>query len=835
MRLFTVLLFLNFLYMVICTKDEIFDNSALALPADKNVTSCIFIRTEHFVQKSMDTSARMHLSTETLFHTILRNMKSLQMIEPKLISKMNNHWYTENTFRNIFSFSQSEEDNFGRSSNICTQHLYLKNGNSSICKYRNTIRFNDLQCSILLASLFHFNHWNNNTFVATMKGLDDNVIYTTRYIPDGQRIKFFPINNDYPTCTVKIDLDYLSIWRNIYVGTATIFANFEHLLQTFFPKTLCQTLKFQFPIDIVNDFPLYDKFPKILAKFLNANLKIPATCILLENEASGRPMPSLFGVPLKLFSRIFESVPDYPRTRVRRDSFSRFFEWVFGDASTRIKTLEYARRGDLKMQHYLLDKSNLTDLAVRHDEEILTNLYRDVKIEQYLVQDLILKLDLERLSHNFHTQFDISLNKLRSFHSNHQNLLLEFQSAFEHDLTQITSCIRGKTFCFQQHKNLHCTEDCYLSISDNFYVNFKLLSYTKLEIHHASCLHTLAGHVSILNNEMLVKNKTHYNSINKDISVPLHCAEQTLENNIECKSYFVQSNEQCILQCRDDQIYATGNISFLNPRLQSTSLSFVPSIIEKVNFPINLKNKQLFSDEICGTDHDSLNLPRRNFQTFLKVSPSFLLNQDVINSSSFEINFIHKTLKSFQKVKPQEIIKIAQSGTFLLSCFVSILIFISCLSVCFCPTLFIGMLQCILTSIVRFFTYILEKIIHLVHLAINMLIQMYNDRVGARMSSEAPATNEQPEMQNMINANAEVLSPISETSTASIVNHEPQPNVKSESTTRRALRFINIPLGSPMIMRSERPNQSERDHLAASAPFQPPLYRDLPGTPKRLF
>ena len=98
------------------------------------------------------------------------------------------------------------------------------------------------------------------------------------------------------------------------------------------------------------------------------------------------------------------------------------------------------------MQHYLLDKSNLTDLTVRHDEEVLSNLYRDVKIEQYLVQDLILKLDLERLSHNFHTQFDISLNKLRSFHSNHQNLLLEFQSAFEHDLTQITSCVRSKHF-----------------------------------------------------------------------------------------------------------------------------------------------------------------------------------------------------------------------------------------------------------------------------------------------------------------------------------------------------------------------------------------------------
>jgi hypothetical protein len=186
-------------------------------------------------------------------------------------------------------------------------------------------------------------------------------------------------------------------------------------------------------------------------------------------------------------------------------------------------------------------------------------------------------------------------------------------------------------------------------------------------------------------------------------------------------------------------------------------------------------------------------------------------------------------------VKAQEVIKIAQSGTFLLSCFISILVFVTCLSICFCPTVFIGMLQCVLTSIIRFFTYILEKVIHLVHLIIDMLVQMYNDRVGARMNNETPVTNEQPEMQNMLNTAAEIISPVSEMSTASIANNVQQPSVKSESTARRALRFINLPLQSPVILRPERSNQPERDYLPASAPFQPPIYRDLPGTPKRLF
>ena len=122
-------------------------------------------------------------------------------------------------------------------------------------------------------------------------------------------------------------------------------------------------------------------------------------------------------------------------------------------------------------------------------------------------------------------------------------------------------------------------------------------------------------------------------------------------------------------------------------------LSFVPTVISILDFPINLQNKQMFSDEICGTEDVFLSLPRERFQTFLRKSPSFLLNQDIINSSSFEVNFIHKTLKSFQKVKAQQIIKIAQSGTFLLSCFLAVIVFCTCLSICFCPVLFVSMLK----------------------------------------------------------------------------------------------------------------------------------------------
>ena len=71
MELFKVLFILKFLYMKVCTEEAIYDNSALTPATDRNITSCQFVKTEHFVVETTDNSARMHLSTEKLFHTIL--------------------------------------------------------------------------------------------------------------------------------------------------------------------------------------------------------------------------------------------------------------------------------------------------------------------------------------------------------------------------------------------------------------------------------------------------------------------------------------------------------------------------------------------------------------------------------------------------------------------------------------------------------------------------------------------------------------------------------------------------------------------------------------------
>ena len=165
-----------------------------------------------------------------------------------------------------------------------------------------------------------------------MSRLESNTVYT--FIDKGEAgMSFRDINVDFKKCKVKIDLDFLSTLNNIYTGTASMFSNFEYLLETYFPQPLCQTLKFNFPQQIAIHMPLYKKFPRVLPKFLNANLKVPYACILFESNTTAQALPTIFIPALNLFSKIFRSVQSSPQNRIKRDTFTRFLEFVFGDAS----------------------------------------------------------------------------------------------------------------------------------------------------------------------------------------------------------------------------------------------------------------------------------------------------------------------------------------------------------------------------------------------------------------------------------------------------------------------------------------------------------------------
>ena len=93
-KLFKVFFALSFLFSFICAQDDIYDNSVATPASNQNVSACVFSETEHFVVDSTDTSARMHLSSDKIFQTILTNLQFVIQMEPKTITENNGDWFT---------------------------------------------------------------------------------------------------------------------------------------------------------------------------------------------------------------------------------------------------------------------------------------------------------------------------------------------------------------------------------------------------------------------------------------------------------------------------------------------------------------------------------------------------------------------------------------------------------------------------------------------------------------------------------------------------------------------------------------------------------------------
>ena len=147
----------------------------------------------------------------------------------------------------------------------------------------------------------------------------------------------------------------------------------------------------------------------------------------------------------------------------------------------------------------------------------------------------------------------------------------------------------------------------------------------------------------------------------------------------------------------------------------------------------------MFADQICGKQQDFLSIPRKKFSQFHAKGPTFLFNPDPVHNVSFQTDFIYSTLKKIQTVKAHQIVKIAQSKTFVFSCLLAVLIFTCLLSLCFCPALFMGMLQCILKCILQFFAYLMEKIVNIMTLFGQMLCVMYKQHRDQRNNEMPPS------------------------------------------------------------------------------------------------
>ena len=107
-KLFKVLFILHFLFSSANAEGAQYDNSQLTddLPSKQNVSTCNYETTEHFVVEKASLSARMHLTTESIFQTILNKLHFLAQIQPKNMMKEDGHWFTEDIFSNVFKFTQ---------------------------------------------------------------------------------------------------------------------------------------------------------------------------------------------------------------------------------------------------------------------------------------------------------------------------------------------------------------------------------------------------------------------------------------------------------------------------------------------------------------------------------------------------------------------------------------------------------------------------------------------------------------------------------------------------------------------------------------------------------
>ena len=175
----------------------------------------------------------------------------------------------------------------------------------------------------------------------------------------------------------------------------------------------------------------------------------------------------------------------------------------------------------------------------------------------------------------------------------------------------------------------------------------------------------------------------------------------------------METSKDHILQCRNNDVWASGNLSFSNPKLEIKHLSYVPQVILSQDFPIIIKNRQIFADEICGSAKLFLSKPRQKFSNFYKKSPTFLFDKDDKHNVSSQLSFIHSTLKRIQRVRARHIVEVAKSPRFIFSCLFALVLVIILLSLCFCPSLFVKIVKNIFESILQLATYIVERLVHL--------------------------------------------------------------------------------------------------------------------------
>ena len=131
--------------------------------------------------------------------------------------------------------------------------------------------------------MIKFNSWPDNSFQQSLLTLPRGKMFTFVENVDDE-VKFPNVNSVIDFCKAIVDPDFQATLQNIFVSSAVMFKSYEELLTTFFPEPPCQKLTFKLPTSILPGLHLYEKFPRILALFINKHLKFKSVCTVFLNK-----------------------------------------------------------------------------------------------------------------------------------------------------------------------------------------------------------------------------------------------------------------------------------------------------------------------------------------------------------------------------------------------------------------------------------------------------------------------------------------------------------------------------------------------------------------------
>ena len=199
---------------------EVFDNTLHPdnLTITPNDSSCVFQSSNHFVLKTVDASAKMYLTSTNIFNQLLNQLDFLPELQPGNMEIDGTSWSTVANFPDVFRYTQLLEIDWTNRLEMCNPFLWLKSGNSTVCKLQSRLEFDDLSCSKLVGTLFTKFALPNNFFAEQLSKLDTETVYTV--VQETEKlISFEHIDDPEFSCKVNIDKDFHSALANIYSAT----------------------------------------------------------------------------------------------------------------------------------------------------------------------------------------------------------------------------------------------------------------------------------------------------------------------------------------------------------------------------------------------------------------------------------------------------------------------------------------------------------------------------------------------------------------------------------------------------------------------------------------